>query len=342
MITKRLGKSTLALYLFPLLLGSAKASEFTPIECPGGGYTEPLRINNSGDVVGNCQVGGNNRGFVRFANGVIKTFVVPGAFQGTGAADISDAKEIVGYYSNSISFTGGFTLIGDVFTTFSVPGSMATRPTAINASGVVVGIYLDSNNDTPAFIRDAQGNITTFEAAPSAYSTTPSGINSSGEICGYEIDSTGTHGFLRDATGNITIFDVPGSDPINGSYPNAINAGGVVVGSFYGSVGGSQGFMRDALGNFTDIYAPDGTETTPVSINDLGDIAGSGETLHLELFGFVQYSSGTVEFEDPVAYVDYGTNVASINTSGAVVGFYLDRVNEAHGYLYNSMPPPNN
>jgi hypothetical protein len=273
---------------------------------------------------------------------VIKTFVVPGAFQGTGAVDINDAKEIVGSYSTNINFTGAYTLVGDVFTTFSVPGSMVTVPTAINASGVVVGSYLDSSNYAAAFIRDATGNITTFQAAPDAYSTTPTGINSSGEICGYEFDSTGYHGFLQDAAGNVTIFDVPGSDPSNVSDPNAINAGGVVVGSFYGSVGGSQGFMRDALGNFTDIYAPDGTETSLASINDLSDIAGTGQTLHLEYFGFVQYSSGTVEFEDPLAYIDYGTNVTSINRSGAVVGYYLDRVDEAHGYLYNSMPPPNN
>ena len=101
--------------------------------------------------------------------------------------------------------------------------------------------------------------------------------------------------------------------------------------------------MRDALGNFTDIYAPNAMQIWPVSINDLGDIAGNGETFHVEYFGFVQYSSGTVEFEDPFADLNgHGTNVASINARGAVVGYYIDKSDESHGYLVNSMPPPNN
>jgi hypothetical protein len=48
------------------------------------------------------------------------------------------------------------------YTTFNVPGAIETNPAAINSSGAIAGAYFGDKQ--MGFVRDTEGNITTFEA----------------------------------------------------------------------------------------------------------------------------------------------------------------------------------
>src|SRR5262249_52670538 len=80
------------------------------------------------------------------------------------------------------------------------------------------------------FIRDARGNIVTFDPPGSTF-TDVKALNDAGVAAGvYEDASSHSHGFIRDAGGNITTFDPPGGSGI-GSV-TALNDHGQVAGSY--------------------------------------------------------------------------------------------------------------
>ena len=62
------------------------------------------------------------------------------------------------------------------FTTFDVAGSIVIVPLSINPSGAVTGYYNDANSASHGFVRDPQGNITSFDPTGSTV-TLPYGIN---------------------------------------------------------------------------------------------------------------------------------------------------------------------
>jgi hypothetical protein len=72
-------------------------------------------------------------------------------------------------------------------TTFAVPGSSFTNPTAINPARAITGFYFDASGAQHAFLRTPNGTITTC--------TSPAGINPAGAIVGWYEDAAGNgHG----------------------------------------------------------------------------------------------------------------------------------------------------
>ena len=49
------------------------------------------------------------------------------------------------------------------FTTFDVPGAVATSPSSINPSGEITGIYSDARFKQHGFVRIPDGSFTTFD-----------------------------------------------------------------------------------------------------------------------------------------------------------------------------------
>jgi hypothetical protein len=101
----------------------------------------------------------------------------------------------------------------------------------------------------------------------------PWSINPAGEIIGnfYRDDAQTVHGFVRERDGKITILDAPCAGA--STFPNSINAAGVITGIYYGC-GAAHGFVRDRDGKITTFDAPGSTYTMPTSINDAGAITG--------------------------------------------------------------------
>lgn len=123
-------------------------------------------VNPEGVTVGAVLNGSTvYEGLIRFPNGDMKTFEVPGSGNSAG------------------TFQG----------TFAV---------GINPKGVLTAYYTDSQNITYGAVVDSEGHVETFGAEGAGTNmgqgTTPNGINENGVVVGYYTDSTNiNHGFLR-------------------------------------------------------------------------------------------------------------------------------------------------
>jgi probable HAF family extracellular repeat protein len=120
-----------------------------------------------------------------------------------------------------------------------------------------------------------------------------------------------------------------------------LNNGGRIVGSY--PVDGStllRGFVRSGRGYYEGFDAAPGAPdrfTTPVDINDRGQVAGvyavgSADAPDSAVFhGFVRSPDGAVTTIDvPRAQI---TSLSGINNRGAVVGAYVDNRGRSHGLL---------
>jgi hypothetical protein len=150
-------------------------------------------------------------------------------------------------------------------------------------------------------------------------STNPYSINTAGTIAG----SFGSSGFVGTAGGTITTFDVSGAVA---TVARSINSAGVIAGNWSDANAGHHGFARAADGTITKFDAPNastrgyGKGTFPESINTAGVIAGYCNCLGED--GFVRAADGTITKFD-VANAS-GTLALSINTDGAIAGYYGD------------------
>ena len=116
---------------------------------------------------------------------------------------------------------------------------------AISPSGQIAGDSIDNSiiGGHLAFVRRADGTVTTFDVADS-HNVLVRAIDRRGKITGNYSNASGQHGFLRQAHGTITTFDVPGSIGIF-SDRVAINPSGEITGA-YNDVSGVHGFIRSA------------------------------------------------------------------------------------------------
>jgi hypothetical protein len=183
--------------------------------CYGAGA---LGINIFGMISGGYEDNSANfitHGIVRNPRGIVTSYSVPGAAQGTWC-----------------------------------PACAAP----INLSGAIASFYVDGNSVVHAYLRSPSGAFETFdvpEAGPlgfDCYSDCPLGLNDWGEITGFYPDANNVyHGFLRTPDGKITSFEAPGADTTpgdeNGTYPYSINDAGVIMGSYQDSNNVFHGFI---------------------------------------------------------------------------------------------------
>lgn len=203
-----------------------------------------------------------------------------------------------------------------VYTEIVVQGSARTEADFINMSGAVAGHY-DTSDTQPAFLRAADGTLTTF-SAPGAVSTTPTGLNDDGAIGGFfTLPSSPSRAFYRDASGTLTVFDppAPGLFTVGG-----INAKGEIVGTF-GHGHGS--FIRHINGQFST-FRVKGAKfgTWAKAINDHGDVVGGYTDANVVGHGFLRTHSGViVKFDPPCGGTfDKITSVVAINNAGVIAG----------------------
>ncbi len=143
---------------------------------------------------------------------------------------------------------GAFAL---TFTTIDVPDATLTEASGINASGRIVGVYLDSTDTAHGYLLDKEGTFTPIDFTSSdgqvAVATDAFGINASGQIVGrYCVTSAdcateAVHGFLLDQKGTFTTIDVP-----DATFTNAlgINDAGQIVGVYLDNSGtGHHGYV---------------------------------------------------------------------------------------------------
>jgi hypothetical protein len=197
-------------------VGPGSCDTGTSTGCYGSAMTA---INIWGISVGGFMDNSGNfveRGLIRYLDGRLQTFEVPGAGTGTGqgtgcpgcASGLNQWGTIAGTYTDSNNVYHGFLRSpkGE-FTTFNAPGAgtgsytgtgcSADCPTSVNDFGAVMGTYIDSNFVYHGYLRTPDGKIVTVDPSGSEF-TWASSMNNLEAITGYYVDANNVyHGFLR-------------------------------------------------------------------------------------------------------------------------------------------------
>ena len=249
------------------------------------------------------------------------SFDAPGAGTGAGSGTfptcINRTGWIGGYFENGLSH--GFLRAPDgTFTVIDVPGASYTVVNAINSKGDVVGYSIPPQCCRyHGFLRTSDGRFHKIQDPShlNAQSVVPTDINDSGQVAGWIENHLGqeSFGFLWTAQSGMVTFAAPGKT--GGTSAWAINADGVIVGSFdtlekpY-----THGFVRDTAGNITVIDAGQGAGTDASGINASGQITGWFVDNNEQYIGYLRETDGTITLFSglPIAI--------SINDGGVIVG----------------------
>jgi hypothetical protein len=252
----------------------------------GSQLTQPLGLNNNGDVAGYFYDGTTYHGFLRTADGTITTIDPPG-YTRSEAEGINNEGVIVGAFEPG---SHGYLRTPDGnFTIFDVPGAAETIPQAINDNGDVTGsAYFSSDLNRPSgFIRTADGTFTLFDVPGDIAGTIPTGIDNGGGVVGwYEPIEYTAAGFVRAPNGKIQTFTFPNAA---GVYPGRMNQAGAFTGSYYR--GGRHqrdiphAFFAKSLNRIRTFNAPSCLHTASGAINATDTIAGSCSDIPL---GFIR------------------------------------------------------
>lgn len=227
-----------------------------------------------------------------------------GSPEGTTLYDINGAGDITGRYYNSNHEAHSFVLRRGRFTRIDDPASprgpgYGTQADSINDEGDIVGDFTDEDHSIHGFLLH-DGAYTTINAPHAEHGpglgTHPFGINNDGDIVLFTepgLTFNGRGFLLRDGHFN-RLIDPHGTF---GTYPQGINANGVIVGLWVDGNNVSHGWI---LCNdiFTTHDDPDagrasgqGTELT--KITEHGDIAGWYTDSHNLDHGFLLYPGRT-------------------------------------------------
>jgi hypothetical protein len=168
------------------------------------------------------------------------------AFDVTGALDTSPLGiNNLGYICGTATFSDGIPLaflsVGQVATTFAVPGATATFAYQVNDSGQIVGYYVDSSGISHGYTRDSAGTLTYPIDVPGSTQTLLLGNNASNWVVGrYTDTSDATHGFFYVTPDDILTYDYPGATYTS---LNGINRDGLICGYYNDTAGVSHGFV---------------------------------------------------------------------------------------------------
>ena len=290
--------------------------------CAGGSptCTIPVGINAEETVVGYYFDANNaSHGFLRFADGTITNFDVPGSVcvdyssNCTKPTGINSSGSVVGAYSDATA-THGFLRDRDGnYSTFDPPGSAFTQPNAINLRGAVTGFYCNTQACL-GFVRDSYGKFTTIDYPGAINGTVPLSINDRGDIVGVWYDATdASHIFLRDRDGTLIGLDPPGSIYV---FQVAISEVGELVG-YYADASSAYGFVRTRSGDYTTFNG------NAIGIDRNGTVAGwVANPNGFGSEGFYRLRSGLVKtFIPPNAVI---TSVTGISPRGEIIGWFTD------------------
>ncbi|MDQ1920869.1 DUF3466 family protein [Massilia pseudoviolaceinigra] len=303
-----------ALVLAPLTSVAASRYAVTPLPL----NTNPLGINNAGQIVGDRPGDGGQRGFL-WSGGTLTEI---GTFGGpaSSAAAINRLGQATGHASLPGGQARAFRYAGATLAELATPGSTDSLGTAINDAGQVAGQYLTTTPAYRAFLYS--GGASTDLGTLGGSFAYAAGINNAGHVVGVSaLDDTSpylAHAFLY-ANGKMSDLGTLG-----GSYSAAaaINDAGTVVGNAW--VQGSEHAFMYANGKMTDLGTLGGRRSYANAVNLGGqvvgrsDSAGDGDSL-----GFLYEGAGLIDLNtliDPVlGYTVH--NATGINDSGQIAAY---------------------
>ncbi|MGO9519251.1 MAG: hypothetical protein ACLPND_19630 [Candidatus Korobacteraceae bacterium] len=255
-------------------LSIAWAQRYTKVDFPGA--TATLLIggpNPRGTSVGIEITAGFQHGFVLTAAGVFTVIDPPGST--LTSPNYIDAEDvIVGNFLNASHVTHGFILYRGHYTTFDVPGALATALSGVIPSGEMTGFtcLADPTCETPpyeSFTVSRRGEITSFNpfGAPSSFA---SGLNPSGTVVGTYTGSGGVNHGYQFCHGTFTSNDFPGSIL---TFNGGINPQGEIVGFYTDTSNVTHSFLLSD-GTYTGFDPPGASYSNAGGINSSGIIVG--------------------------------------------------------------------
>jgi uncharacterized membrane protein len=226
-------------------------------------------------------------------------------------------KSRLSTYVSVVAFSAAIAAAqGPTFTAIDFPGAASTQSWGINASGSIVGFYVNADKTTHGFLLSA-GQFSAIDFPGAAFSEA-NGINSRGDIVGdYAVTATGSgphHGFLLSRDGIFTSIDFPGA---NSTVAIGNNSRGDILGSYSLDDGVNHSFVLSE-GHFSTIDLPGGTPIVANGMNPQGDLVGgytSGGIGHGLLFSEGDFT----QFDLPGATF---TTATGVNSHGDIVGRY--------------------
>lgn len=231
--------------------------DFDSENFPGSAQTQVVGINNLGHTGGFwVDTAGTTHGFIKI-NDYFRKIDAPNT-KFNQILGLNDKDVLAGYSStdpagevNQRAFVekdGHFTYLQSLFAT----GTGNTQATSINNNNVVVGFYVDGNNNNHGFEvvnydDPSKTKLITIDV-PGSTSTQVLGINNYGQLSGVYTDARGTHGFV-DTNGHFQTIDAPGAknNGLTTTTVNGINDKGQVVGFFVDGAGNTEGFEASPI-----------------------------------------------------------------------------------------------
>ncbi len=226
----------------------AGGAAYTAIDYCGACSTEPIGVNNKGQISGTYfDADGNAHGFLKDAGAFVSFDIPDAAFFEAGhinnngqiacdyvSADDGIDRPCVRNADGTMDLRPGY------------PGATVSYAVAVSDSGQVAGSYtLDPNASTgfTGFILVGKEYRQKFSYPdPKVMNTYVLDINNAGTVVGsYQTTTPGEeHGFLRTADGAFQRFDYPGAAQTE---LLGINAAGTIVGRYLDAQGVQHGFL---------------------------------------------------------------------------------------------------
>jgi hypothetical protein len=134
-------------------------------------------------------------------------------------------------------------------------------------------------------------------------------------------------GFFRGSDGyDHGFLDVGGVISNIEGLPYDINDGGEIV----GSTGGSNGFATTDEVTYTEITFPSANTTGATGVNTAGEIVGYWQDTQDQFHGFLLIGGQFTTFDFPLAT---GTSPQGVNDSGEIAGYFTDASSVTHGFI---------
>jgi len=271
-------RKILPLFVLLLIGLSAHAVTWTTLDVPGSTSTEPLGMNDAGDVVGSYSNGHRSIGFL-YSEGIFTKIRVPGAVE-TTPYGINDNGQIAGVYKSDDSKVHGFFFDGQTFTTLDFPGAAFTDARGINNAVTIAGTYVDASGQNHGFSWN-NGTFTTLDKIPPSSQTVIDSINNRGDIVGVYLDAgLDFRGFILSADGALRTLKFLGVQNM------AINDRSTVVGTFFDSSNGFKYRLKTKA--LEEIHFPHSAGTYCFGINNTRQIVGFYQTGRYHLHGYIR------------------------------------------------------
>ena len=290
---------------------------FTDENYPNSAGTQVIAINNAGDTAGfYVDAAGMVSGFTRI-KGAFAIANAP-ATQFNQILGLNNVGELAGYSSTDPE---GETLqrafvrqANGSYTYLAMPdGTTNSQATAINDSHMVVGFYVDADDNNHGFIW-SNGKLSTLDYPGSAF-TQALGVNNWGQVVGQFQDGFGgTHGFVY-TNGNFQSVDEPDSAP-GTTLVNGINDLGQIVGFYMDADDNTIGFVgTPQASSETAVFRALLTPSAGFQASGTADVIA-----HLVYDGTGQIVSGTVDFWARPNFIAGGSVTGLSILSGSPTG----------------------